>query len=281
MCNTYAVEETPVPGYVLEQTGYDLKNTLTVDIPVRKVWRDSENAKGTRPNSVVVALYANGVETARVRLSENDSQLLTSTDKISGESTVWGYTFTGLPQYDENGAFVRYTVQELQVPDGYDMAQSGYTIENVARGALQVEKTVEGAAGDKTRMFQFTVTLADTSVNGAYGDMTFVNGVATFALRHGQSAQATGLPADTAYTVTEHQANADGYVTMQKGESGTIPAGGMAYAVFVNRKDPPGGGAVKTGDGAQPLVYAGLLAASLAGIAGVLARQRKRGKTQK
>ena len=52
--------------------------------------------------------------------------------------------------------------------------------------------------------------------------------------------------------------------------------GGTAAALFTNRKDPPGGGIVKTGDGANPLLYAGLLAACLAGFAGALAWGRRR-----
>ena len=55
--------------------------------------------------------------------------------------------------------------------------------------------------------------------------------------------------------MAEQEANADGYVTTQTGESGTIPAGGTAEASFINRKDPPGGGIVKTGDGANPVSY--------------------------
>ena len=84
---------------------------------------------------------------------------------------------------------------------------------------------------------------------------------------------------DRGYTVAEQEANADGYVTTQTGESGTIPAGGTAEASFINRKDPPGGGIVKTGDGANPLLYAGLLAASLAGLTGMLVWGRRRKST--
>lgn len=305
---TYTVEETPVPGYEARQTGYDLTNTLTVDIPVTKLWSDSENAHGQRPGSIVVALYANGTETARVRLSAQGGELLAPgpgegeaqtgeetggavpspglwqriVRSLAGESAEWSYTFTGLPQYDEKGSFITYTVKELALPDGYGevlyggSAQEGFTIENVALGGLRVKKTVEGAAGDKNREFHFTVTLSDASVSGTYGGMTFEQGAASFTLRHGQSAEALGLPGGITYEVAEQEANADGYVTTHRGESGTVPAGSTAEAEFVNRKDPPGGGIVKTGSGARPLLYAGLLAASLAGMAGVLAWQKKR-----
>ena len=71
------------------------------------------------------------------------------------------------------------------------------------RGDLSVSKTIAGDGADQTEKFTFTVTLGDTSISGTYGDMTFINGVATFQLGHGESAKATGLPAGLAYTVTE------------------------------------------------------------------------------
>ena len=278
-----------------------MTNTLTVDIPVPKLWNDSGNSAGIRPASIVVALYANGTEAARVRLSAQGGELLGPEDGtaeagapglwqrivrgIAGESDAWSYTFTGLPQYDANGDFIQYTVKEPALPDGYGevvyggSAKDGFTMENVALGGLRVTKTVEGAQGDRDRAFRFRVTLGDTSVSGVYGGMTFENGVASFALKHGESVQAQGLPGGMGYTVAEQEANADGYVTTQTGESGTIPAGGTAEASFINRKDPPGGGIVKTGDGANPLLYAGLLAASLAGLAGMLVWDRRRKST--
>lgn len=296
---TYAVKEEPVAGYEVQQTGYALKNTLVIDIPVKKLWTDSGNAAGIRPASVDIALYANGAEAARVRLTPQGGQLLTSgageaeetaapslwqrlVRSMTRQNDAWSYTFTGLPQYDANGSFITYTVEEVALPDGYGEviyggnAGAGFTVENVALGGLRVEKKVEGAQGDKSRAFHFTVTLSDTSVNGTYGGMTFHNGVAGFALKHGESVQAQGLPGGVRYTVAEQEANADGYATTQTGESGTIPAGGTAAALFTNRKDPPGGGIVKTGDGANPLLYAGLLAACLAGFAGALAWGRRR-----
>ncbi len=41
--------------------------------------------------------------------------------------------------------------------------------------------------------------------------MTFANGVATFVLKHGASKTAVGLPAGITYTVTEAEADKDGY----------------------------------------------------------------------
>ena len=208
-------------GYEVQQTGYALKNTLVIDIPVKKLWTDSGNAAGIRPASVDIALYANGTEAARVRLTPQGGQLLTSgageaeetaapslwqrlVRGMTRQNDAWSYTFTGLPQYDANGSFITYTVEEVALPDGYGEviyggnAGAGFTVKNVALGGLRVEKKVEGAQGDKSRAFHFTVTLSDTSVNGTYGGMTFHNGVAGFALKHGESDSKIARPGRTA-----------------------------------------------------------------------------------
>lgn len=62
-------------------------------------------------------------------------------------------------------------------------------------GNLTVSKTVLGEHADLEQNFEFTVTLSDTSVNGMYGDIEFINGTATFVLKHGESKTAYGLPA--------------------------------------------------------------------------------------
>lgn len=53
-------------------------------------------------------------------------------------------------------------------------------------------------------MFTFKVTLqGGTALNGIYGDMEFVDNVATFTLKHGESKSAAGIPEGIAYTVEE------------------------------------------------------------------------------
>ncbi|MCH5324175.1 MAG: Cna B-type domain-containing protein [Eubacterium sp.] len=91
-------------------------------------------------------------------------------------------------------------------------------------GDLEVSKTVEGNKGDTDKVFNFTVTLNDKSINGTYGDMTFNSGVATFTLTGGDSLTAENLPAGVKYTVTETEANQGGYITNSVGAEGKIPA---------------------------------------------------------
>ena len=76
------------------------------------------------------------------------------------------------------------------------------------------------------------MTLSDLSVSGTYGGMTFENGVAAFALTHGQSCTAYGLPANMRYEAAE--LDSVDYVVAVTGAAGRIPADGMATAAFTN-----------------------------------------------
>ncbi len=179
---------------------------------------------------------------------------MTFTDGVATFNLTDGQsaTATGLP------AGITYTVTETEAnADGYTTDVYGDAegvippnatakVDYINRkdnpeehfGNLVVSKTVTGTGGDKTKAFHFTVTLSDTDVNGTFGDMTFTNGVAEFTLRHDESATANNLPAGLGYTVTEQEANTDGYTTVPNGEEGAIPADGTAYSKFVNDKRP-------------------------------------------
>ena len=131
-----------------------------------------------------------------------------------------------------------------------------------ATGTLTVKKTVTGNEGDKNKYFNFTVTLKmpeitvdalatpiinatpDTSaapnpVTETYDGVTFINGVATFTLKHNESKTIKGIPAGYTYTVTESD-NA-GYTVTMSGNTGTIKAGETSTAAFNNYKAGGGG----------------------------------------
>lgn len=109
-------------------------------------------------------------------------------------------------------------------------------------GKLAVQKTVAGNAGETDKEWNFTVMLGDTSISGTYGDMSFTGGMATFTLKHGDRKTARGLPAGISYTVTEAEANKDGYVTTPGGTiRGNIEANATATAVFTNTRNAYGG----------------------------------------
>ena len=108
-------------------------------------------------------------------------------------------------------------------------------------GNLSVAKTVAGNNGDTSKAFNFTVTLGDTGINGTFGEMTFADGVATFVLKHGESKTAVGLPAGITYTVTEAEADKDGYTTTAANASGRIVKDATVTAAFTNTKNSSGG----------------------------------------
>ena len=224
---TYWVEEEPVSGYTESRTDdLDLVNTLgdedtEVQIQGEKTWVGDDPAK--RPASITVILRQNGTEVKRQEVRPN-------------EDGKWTYDFGSWPVYDDSGRAYTYTVQEEPV-DGYGTQVNGYDIVN-GQGGLTVTKQVY--SGDKTREFRFTVTLSDKIVNGTYGDMTFIDGVAEFTLKDGESKTAAGLLPGIRYTVTEERA--DGYGTRVEGHNpGEIPFGDTAEVLVINYDDttPP------------------------------------------
>ena len=85
------------------------------DIPVNKIWDDNNNQDGIRPNSVTVALIANGVDTGlRVELNAANG---------------WQAVFTGVA-VNSNGSPIVYTLQELNVAAGYTDSYDGFTVIN-------------------------------------------------------------------------------------------------------------------------------------------------------
>lgn len=126
---TYSVKESTADtnGYKTtvdgdSSSGYTFTNTYTpqtIAISVHKVWEDSDNQDGIRPNNVQVELYTNGVATGR-------------TATITGANN-WTVVFSGLPVYD-SGKKIAYSVRE-QAVNGYTTtisgtAANGYTITN-------------------------------------------------------------------------------------------------------------------------------------------------------
>ena len=203
-----------------------------ISVPVEKKWVGPAAAKAT------VRLLADGKDTGKsIELNESNN---------------WKGSFKGLAKYSKSGSEVAYTVAEDAV-EGYSPevtgdAGRGFTVTNTVKtGELDVSKTVvarEGLAVDADKIFKFVVEATDATgrdVSGAYGDATFEDGKATLKLKDGQTARITGLPAGTAYTVTECAAG--GYKTAVNGvegskADGSISADQVSSAAFINTFDP-------------------------------------------
>ncbi len=142
---TYTVVEDTVENYVTSkgEGAYDIKNTYNpgkTSITVNKVWDDSENQDGKRPEGVEVELYANGNPTGKkVTLDEanqwthtwkdldekaNGKKIIYSvkeTGETNGEVTFDGAKYTVAYADDENG---HITVTNTHIPSTVDIEGS-------------------------------------------------------------------------------------------------------------------------------------------------------------
>ena len=197
------------------------------------------------PEGGVLTLDGEGKATIQLR----HGQTITIRDIAPGVS----YTVTEV-EGNADGYVTTFQNAEGLIPENGTATAAFINTKN-AFGGLIVTKTVEGDAGDTGRDWHFTVTLDDTGISGLYGSMFFTNGVAAFTLRHGGEIATTGLPAGISYTVTESEANQDGYLTTVTGDRGQIPAEGTARAAFTNTKSIPRGNLTvsKTVSGRNPV----------------------------
>lgn len=121
---SYTVEEAPVFGYETEIKGSDnWFSIINTYIPertsrtVRKIWCDSDNQKGKRPESIQVQLMADGI-------AEGDIVVLSAENQ-------WSYTWQNLLQ-KEGDKDIHYTVVEIGTADGYatTYSEDTFTITN-------------------------------------------------------------------------------------------------------------------------------------------------------
>lgn len=105
---TYVVSEEKVEGYesevsVDQQTGEvtitNTHNAATTKVSIEKVWKDNNDKKEKRPDSIKVTLYANGKEVTTVELNEKNQ---------------WKTEIENLP-VNANGKAIEYTVKEAGV----------------------------------------------------------------------------------------------------------------------------------------------------------------------
>jgi len=110
----YTLQEEKVENYSpsIDQESYTITNTHTpgkTTLSVTKQWDDQEDKDGLRPKSVKVQLYADGKKSGEVI-------------ELSAENK-WTHTFADL---DKNikGKAITYTVEEVDVPIGYQVTKT-------------------------------------------------------------------------------------------------------------------------------------------------------------
>ena len=114
----YSIAEVSVENYTVEITNgtaylWTVTNTHipeVTELNVTKIWNDSDNQDGIRPENVTVYLFANG-------------KLINSTNLT--EANGWNFTFPDLDVY-EGGKVINYTIAEVSV-EGYTVLISNGT----------------------------------------------------------------------------------------------------------------------------------------------------------
>ena len=121
----YTVKEENVPeGYTLSIDDKDPAHLVLTNkhepnvtqVQVTKKWDDGDDKDGLRPKTIKVQLYADGKKAGEVvELSEDNK---------------WTYTFTDLVE-KANGKAISYTVEEVDVPTGYQVTKTDDSQGNV------------------------------------------------------------------------------------------------------------------------------------------------------
>ncbi len=129
----YTVEEVEVEGYISEivetENGYDIINTIEIEITGKKIWDDDNDRDGKRPDTVTVELYEAGND------GEEDAKVDEIVVKQGDDEDTWSYKFEDVKKYDEEGNEIEYivkeaTVKEYETPVIEGSAEEGFTITN-------------------------------------------------------------------------------------------------------------------------------------------------------
>ena len=233
-----------------------LPKATTVTLPVTKT------IEGT-PHSSANFDFVLTTLTENAPLPASGGEKLTITGEGTGNFGTITYTMPGTWKYsvyekagslesygyDDNIYKVTVTVKDV----GGELValvaiedRSGASVDKMEfnnlylTGDLIVQKNIAGNAASTNKEYNFKVTLSDTSINGLYGDMTFVNGVAEFTLKGGERVFAKNLPAGVKYTVTEDDYSSEGYITTKTNDTGVITYNNEIQATFTNTRNADG-----------------------------------------
>ena len=260
--------------YTYAENAATVVNRVEGSLQVKKVWWD-KGGDTARPEEITVGLYRfDKAAQDYVAVKDPDNLTLTLKEENGWQGTFENlpeyYSDGSKVQYavyelDSEDNPIKGTEGNNTLPatDGgsYTVYYDGFTIHNVREVDLTIEKTVTGDAADPERKFTFEVgfTYDEDMPAGSIGPYTYTvyqkgegdaadvpvkenieipSAGGTISLTGGQYAVIEGLPAGTAYTVTEKEANEDGYVTTATGEEGTVTVGGDNTASFTNCRAP-------------------------------------------
>lgn len=233
------IDRAKTAGYVLEEGKYQFKYLDLINENDGNAWMSTDEGtditiywpcpSGIPDEATVKVLHFNGLH--REYKDDLKNQINNSNVEAIPARVENGNIIFSLAGNKTRGSFSPFAIYWTEK----DMPTPPKPGENT--GILTVSKTVAGNEGERDKEFHFKVTLNDTSVSGTYGGMTFKDGVASFALKHGESMTASGLDAGMTYSVTEQEANQDGYTTTSTGANGTIVKDQTATAAFTNTRE--------------------------------------------
>lgn len=257
--------------------------TFTVNVSGLSGEYDGTITSASGKESVKVA-FTNG----NAKIKDASGQLtdiaLKNGETLNISDLPANYTFT-VTEDDPNTSGEQYTTQvtgEYETPvegktittDKDDRVASGEIVaDNTARitysnrwevGTLTVIKDVTGSMGSTTDDFNFTVTFTGAGNQpltgsvaytkaGKPASMDLVNGAGAFQLKDGEEIVFQNLPIGTAYTISEIEADKNGYITTASAAptasigpddvvSGTISAQGSTVTYTNNREMAPPSG---------------------------------------
>ncbi len=275
------------------------EETFTFTIVARDV---TDAAEGVNTGNMPLPTIEDVTYAAGEAGSVNKSKEITIT--LPEYNSVGIYTYTinenvgttaGVEYYGEN-ILLKVTVIEqdgkvrvaaVHTEEGFngnstDGTKSSKITNIYSAGSLAVTKTVGGNLGDKSKYFEFKVTL--TGEEGkTYAESFAVSGGSnndnpktikigeetTFLLKDGETISIANIPYNVTYTVTETAV--EGYETTKTGDRGTINAAAQT-AAFTNIKE----GDIDTGISLDSLPY--ILMLVVVGAAIVVVSTRKKGE---
>lgn len=123
----YTVKEVSVQGYESRINGMTVTNIhkpTEIDIPVKKMWNDNNNAKGIRPQSIHIKLLADGIKVKEADVTAADN---------------WKHKFDNMPKF-KDGKLIKYTVEE-DVVTSYESKITGdeteFTVTNTYKEPIK------------------------------------------------------------------------------------------------------------------------------------------------
>lgn len=289
---TDATTVTIKKSYKLIGAGTSPVETFTLEQVGDGVVTESDETTAPKLGTITGATFAAGDASATGKVGEITIQL-PPYEKVG----VYTYTLkevagttAGVTYYGNNIRLVvtvangtngtlRIAAVHTETEEGEDKSD---TFQNTySAGTLNISKTVTGNLGDKTKYFEFKVTLTGET-GKTYGATYAVSGGSnsanpssivigtetTFLLKHGETISIANLPYGVSYTVTETAA--DGYTTTKTGDTGSIAAAEQT-AAFTNTR----GATIDTGVMLDSMPYVLALVIVAGGAAVMFVRKRR------